>query len=218
MGLCQGIVAELSDILDDSEVANKFCDRELVYTRSIVMQKSIAFPARNDIVAGFSHWMYEAKQRGINLEDFQKEARTAPRCALSLGGHEDGIVEEEDLTPLTPKNLALPLFTLALCCLVSALIHFVSRAKKRTSTGATLSDDGERDNSNVTLGLDRDSNHFSSVASFNDKRLSIEDMPDSRTLYKTLLNLQSYQNDLVKSMIEREKEEKEEIWGDEEIQ
>ena len=213
-GSCQGVVAGLSDILDNAELANKFCDRGLVYTRSVVMHKPVAFPARKEIVAGLSHWMYEANQRGIDFTNFQKEARTPAQCVLSIDGHEVGISDEDHLIPLTPNNLALPLITLALCCLISALIHFHSTdgcqvKKKHAPALAASSDNGERKKSNNTLGTNRENHNFPSLASFNGTRLSIEDVPDSQTLFKTLQNLQNYQNDLVTLMIARQKVEKE---------
>ena len=71
---CGGLVTGIDDLLMDSNKMMEFCDRNLVHTSVTVLDKLVAMPATNKIVAGISYWMFEATKKGI----FLKHTRSKP--------------------------------------------------------------------------------------------------------------------------------------------
>lgn len=125
-GRCGALVQGSIDARALPHVAQMYCDRELVRVGHVIAKKPVAFPARKDIVAGISHFLQEAESRGVTFGKYLDTIELACSQDVDLGW-KDG----SDLAVLTSENMALPLTTLGICCLVSAILHCFSLIRKK---------------------------------------------------------------------------------------
>jgi len=130
-GKCVGLVAAVEDVLGDRKIMEPMCDRNLMYTSSIVLEMPVSLPACKEIVAGISYWMHEAKKKGILFETYQEKTFATPVCTLSLRQNQIDGGDENSLHRLTLANFALPLLMLAFCCVISAVLQFRHQARGR---------------------------------------------------------------------------------------
>ena len=128
-GRCGGIAAGAFDIRSEPGLMESFCSRNMVSTKSVVVEKPLALPACPDIAAGVSYWMIEAQSEGIFYETFEQRAAIPATCNLDI--HQD---EADELKPLTPANFALPFFVLAVSAAFAIAVEIRSRRQgKRLS-------------------------------------------------------------------------------------
>ena len=74
-GKCNILAMGSEDISTDFELVNRLCENDLVLTTSVLVEIPIAFPARDKIASGFSHWIYEANRNGITVEKIKDKFR-----------------------------------------------------------------------------------------------------------------------------------------------
>ena len=123
-GLCNAIAAGISDIRNSEDIMKLFCERGLVSTGSLVLEKPIVFPIDKDYVAAFSHWMYEGQKQGITFSGFEAEHQPPLACPLELSTEPKGV---DELLAMTPANFAFPITLLVVCAIVALLIHCYER-------------------------------------------------------------------------------------------
>ena len=127
-GYCDVVVTGTSDILSSESIQAEFCSRSLVYTSSLVLEKATAFPVSRDLAAGFSHYMYEAEQKGIRYSDFEEASRPPEVCTLQLS---NTLGEDLETPSLSVANFALPFTVMLSCALIAILVHLYTM---KTST------------------------------------------------------------------------------------
>jgi len=227
---CGGLVTGIDDLLMDSNMMMEFCERNLVHTSVTVLDKLVAMPATNEIVAGISYWMFEATKKGILFETYQQQARPPKVCALSMH-HKDNEVDEV-LPRLTVVNFALPFIVLFVCFVISTVLQlrFHRRNLHQLSLKNTLGSlRGKKTNTIITTTMKSEEMIVTTpAADENDKQsgqqvynivqpspvlLPMEDFistNDSDAMLKKWRevqnyqnNLQTYQNHLVELMINK---------------
>jgi hypothetical protein len=206
---------------------NKFCDRNLVDTNTMLLEKPVAFPACKDIVAGISYWIYEAKKKGISFESYRDASQPPRVCQVSMFNNDaDGV--QEDLRPLTPANFALPLLTVVLCCLVATILqlrhktivhHRRSRYKRDTPPRTNTLSNSE-DTTILPTSFDHTFPNNNQQGQQDGDQLFVvqpvlspilvEDIVtpnNSETILKTLRDIQNYQKNLVELLVTHQQQQ-----------
>lgn len=164
---CKAIVYGFANL----ELKNKLCERDLVITKSVVLENPVAWPIRPDYAAGLSYWMYEAdKKHGLKVESLKEEydAKTEqPSCNVQFSPEQS---DSDEYTKISFYNLFLPfVFFGSFAMLAFGLQLHATRLKKNRRRGML---DGTFIGRNSTLGL---------VASFTKKdhsvKFDLDDLP-----------------------------------------
>jgi hypothetical protein len=133
-GLCKAIAAGNFDVLSNAIIMGNFCDRGLVSTGSLVVEKSMGFPTCSDLAAGLSHWMAEAEKQRITFDSFEMNARPPEQCTLRV----DEEADFDELLPLTAENFALPFLVLLVCAVFAVVLHLsITRRHKNQFSGVS---------------------------------------------------------------------------------
>ena len=122
-GICEGIVESFDDLLSDPYWMVQFCDRDLVYTDSVVLNIPAAIPACEEYVAGISYWIKVAEHKGIKFKSFLKSYQPQPHCDFSLKSRKEDDSDDDQLKKLTPGNFLFPFLCLAFCGLVATILQ-----------------------------------------------------------------------------------------------
>lgn len=227
-GNCGGLIGSKGDVLHDTSLMNKFCVRNLVDTNRIILEKPIAFPACNDIVAGISYWIYEAEKRGIAFKSYQDASQPPSVCQMSIYDNgADGV--QDDLRPLTPANFALPLLTVVLCSLIATIlqlrhkiiVHYRRSHYKRDATPKTNTLRNNEDTTSLPTSFDNKFPNNNQQDQHDDDQLFVvrpvlspilvEDVVtpnNSDTILKTLRDIQNYQKNLVELLVTQQQQQR----------
>ena len=79
----------------DTELMAKFCDLNLVFTESLVIENQVGFPLQTSLKhAGLSYWIYMAEkyygitvQNMIKTQKYDNEYSRQPGCETRLSAH-----------------------------------------------------------------------------------------------------------------------------------
>lgn len=138
-GKCEVMALGVTDTTKDAQ--EMMCERNLVYTSSLIIENPIAFPIRKGLASGFSYWMYQGeKYNGVSIPNSEEEASSASVLErLSCGSVEFSVEEESesnDYEQITPRNMFFPfIFYLAFAFLAIILQLFHQRNTKQGRRG-----------------------------------------------------------------------------------
>jgi len=132
-GKCKALAVGWEDTSMDRSFLDRLCERELVYTDSMFLETPIAFPIRQGLAAGFSHWMLQAK-RNHNLvlqtvkDEFATESAETSSCNVHFS---TGDIETSDYDPIDIEHMALPIIIFIVCCSLAIIGHLCERRDKK---------------------------------------------------------------------------------------
>lgn len=113
-GKCAVLAIGKEDTLFDSTLMEKFCQRELVFTDSLILETPIAFPIKPEIMSGMSYWILEAeKYHSVSIENSKVKYSPHLSCNVELAQEED----LGDYAQISVLNMILPIS--------KYLMHFV---------------------------------------------------------------------------------------------
>jgi len=142
MKKCEVIV--LSEIdLDDKGIFDRLCDYNLVNTKSLVIEKDIAFPVSKDLVGGLSWLMTRAKDAYITPKRFKDKYAVEPRCNNKSYDRQQR---------LSPASMSFPAMVLAACCILVIFMHIIRLVKiKRNKKAMKNIEEEDRNLRDVTI-------------------------------------------------------------------
>ena len=106
-GKCKFLAIGWEDTGSDTDFLEMLCERNLVYTDSLIVEIPIAFPIRPEIAAGFSYWMYQGERyHGTTIETAKEEFSEEVSCNVKFSRVE---TEASDTDQITVKNMFFPL-------------------------------------------------------------------------------------------------------------
>jgi len=139
-GKCEVMAVGTMDSLGDLNLIDLFCERDLVFTDSLVMENPVGFPIRSDLATGFSYWMYQGeKYHDIDIqtlqEEYSEEFQRQPSCDVLLSGQSSD--ENSEYAKIDVANLFFPLMFFLVCAAVGALLQLYYRwAVKQIEPGS----------------------------------------------------------------------------------
>eukprot|EP00585_Thalassiosira_rotula_P016167 CAMPEP_0196189048 /NCGR_PEP_ID=MMETSP0911-20130528/43485_1 /TAXON_ID=49265 /ORGANISM="Thalassiosira rotula, Strain GSO102" /LENGTH=268 /DNA_ID=CAMNT_0041460551 /DNA_START=1 /DNA_END=807 /DNA_ORIENTATION=- len=133
------------DSLGDMKLMDLFCERDLVFTESLVMENPVGFPIRSKLASGFSYWMYQGeKYHDINIQllqdEYNEKYQNKPNCNVLLSEEDD---EVSEFTRIDVANLFFPLMFFLGFAAIGAILQCYScwaleKAKKDGRNRSTL--------------------------------------------------------------------------------
>lgn len=125
-GLCDVLIYGFANI----DLMNMLCERDLVFTDSLVIENPVAFPVKTEYQAGLSYWMYQAeKTKGITVESLKKEydrtSQVQPDCVVNLS--QAAVEESDEFAQVTLENLFLPFIFYASFATLASCLQFYAR-------------------------------------------------------------------------------------------
>jgi len=123
-GECEVMAVGKMDSLGDLKLIDLFCERDLVFTDSLVMDNPVGFPIRSDLASGFSYWMYQGeKYHDIDVQTLREDEKfqTQPSCNVLLS--EQSSDENSEYAKIDVANLFFPLVFFLVCAVVGALLQ-----------------------------------------------------------------------------------------------
>ena len=135
-GNCDVLAVGREDNLIDSDLMNQFCDEDLVFTDSLIVEVPIALPVSPEFVSGLSYWIFRGEKfHDVSIANSAKEyveRNGSPKCNVELANL-GGMEETDDLTPLSPKNMVFPIIFFVGFALLAMLLQIIDeRIHKKT--------------------------------------------------------------------------------------
>ena len=135
-GNCDVLAVGREDNLIDSDLMNQFCDEDLVFTDSLIVEVPIALPVSPEFVSGLSYWIFRGEKfHDVSIANSAKEyveRNGSPDCEVELANL-GGMEETDDLTPLSPKNMVFPIIFFVGFALLAMLLQIIDeRIHKKT--------------------------------------------------------------------------------------
>mmetsp|Transcript_26755 Transcript_26755/g.43476 ORF Transcript_26755/g.43476 Transcript_26755/m.43476 type:complete len:288 (+) Transcript_26755:506-1369(+) len=132
-GKCKALAIGWEDTSMDRSFLDKICKRELVYTESMFFETPMGFPIRQDLAAGFSHWILEAKGKNdfsiqTAKNEYAQKSTPSRSCKVQFSV---GDIETSDYDPITVENMILPIMVFMACCILAIIGHLCSRKNKK---------------------------------------------------------------------------------------
>jgi len=169
-GDCDVLAVGREDNLIDSDLMNQFCDEDLVFTDSLIVEVPIALPVSPEFVSGLSYWIFRGEKfHDVSIANSAKEyveRNGSPDCEVELANL-GGMEETDDLTPLSPKNMVFPIIFFVGFALLAMLLQIIDeRIHKKTGrhtlvgrpSTLDLFDDSKRRKLNRRLPKEGESN------------------------------------------------------------
>ena len=162
VGLVEDYDNELCDVLiygfANLDLMNMLCERDLVFTDSLVIENPIAFPVKTEYQSGLSYWMYQAeKTKGMTVESLKEEYdRTSPvqpDCVVNLS--QAAVEESDEFAQVTLENLFLPFIFYASFATIASFLKLYARWMGKTGRRGLL--DSAYLGRQSTLGLGKKS-------------------------------------------------------------
>ena len=162
VGLVEDYDNELCDVLiygfANLDLMNMLCERDLVFTDSLVIENPVAFPVRTEYQSGLSYWMYQAeKTKGMTVESLKEEYdRTSPvqpDCVVNLS--QAAVEESDEFAQVTLENLFLPFIFYASFAALASCLQFYARWMRKMGRRGLL--DSSYLGRQSTLGLGKKS-------------------------------------------------------------
>ena len=125
-GKCKLLAIGYEDTSSDKSFLDKLCERELVYTESVVAEIPMAFPLRQGISSGFSYWMYQGERSGVTLEASKSEFPVVANCDVHL---DTDVTEGSETDQITVKNMFLPIIFFVVCAFIAVILQIVHQHK-----------------------------------------------------------------------------------------
>jgi hypothetical protein len=99
-GACDFLSIGYEDTAMDTDIIQELCDRNLVFTDSVILEIPIALPCRGDLVNGLSYWIKKASLGGITLQASKKKFEQSVKCDVYLS-------DEDDLATVSSRKAML---------------------------------------------------------------------------------------------------------------
>mmetsp|Transcript_36129 Transcript_36129/g.67048 ORF Transcript_36129/g.67048 Transcript_36129/m.67048 type:complete len:698 (-) Transcript_36129:205-2298(-) len=124
-GKCKALAIGWEDTSMDRSFLDRLCENELVYTDSMFHETPIAFPIRQGLAAGFSHWMLQAKRNhNLVLQAVKDEFATESACNVHFSAEN---IETSDYDPIDVEHMALPIILFIVCSSLAIIGHLCER-------------------------------------------------------------------------------------------
>lgn len=123
---CDFIAVGKEDAKSNIELMNMFCERDLVFTNSLIIENQVAFPIRPDLAAGLSYWIYQgAKYHGITVDTSMTEYDILNKRQASCQDFEfnEQEIEADEYTQITLKNLFPPIIFFLAFALIATVVQ-----------------------------------------------------------------------------------------------
>ena len=121
-GKCKLLAIGYEDTSSDKSFLDRLCERELVYTESVVAEIPMAFPLRQGISSGFSYWMYQGERSGVTLEASKSEFPVVANCDVHL---DTDVTEGSETDQITVKNMFLPIIFFVVCVFIAVILQII---------------------------------------------------------------------------------------------
>ncbi|KAL7540473.1 hypothetical protein ACHAXR_010132, partial [Thalassiosira sp. AJA248-18] len=120
---CSAMAVGYEDTSMDEVYLTKLCERNLVYTDSIIAEIPIAFPIRSKLASGFSYWMYEGERRhDVSLQIAKDAFPQDIDCRVHFS-RED--TEGSEYDEITVNNMFFPLMFFVSFAVLAVLLQLV---------------------------------------------------------------------------------------------
>ncbi|KAL7545097.1 hypothetical protein ACHAWF_008455 [Thalassiosira exigua] len=133
-GRCDFLAVGKDDALSNIELVNQFCNRNLTFTDSVILENQVSFPVRSELAAGLSYWIHVAEKyhkvtvRTV-LEEYNRKYQRQAKCAVDITTSQ----EVDDYAHITPKNLFFPVVFFVVCAVLAAILQYCKRLDRRGS-------------------------------------------------------------------------------------
>lgn len=118
---CKVLVVSWEDTSMDSTFTAKLCERDLVFTQSVIIDMPMAFPINSRLISSFSYWMYEAaKYHEVSIPNAKAKFSEGESCNIHLS--------QQDATTgaqIQVQNMFLPLMVFFACVVVAIILQLV---------------------------------------------------------------------------------------------
>ncbi|KAL7540238.1 hypothetical protein ACHAXR_012527, partial [Thalassiosira sp. AJA248-18] len=126
--MCSAMAVGYEDTSMDEVYLKKMCERNLVYTDSIIAEIPIAFPIRSKLASGFSYWMWEGERRhDVSLQIAKDDFRPDIDCSVHfnhvLFNQEDPEGSEYD--EISVNNMFFPIMFFVVFAVLAVLLQIV---------------------------------------------------------------------------------------------
>mmetsp|Transcript_36003 Transcript_36003/g.63128 ORF Transcript_36003/g.63128 Transcript_36003/m.63128 type:complete len:701 (+) Transcript_36003:59-2161(+) len=163
-GKCRVMAVGYEDTSMDTAYLEKLCERDLVYTDSLVVEVPIAFPIRANLAAGFSYWMYQGERLGVLLQTAKDEFPQETTCNIYFP---QGDSETSDYAKISVKNMFLPIMFFVACTVLAVILQIIHLIQVKRGVGSLV---GRRS----TLTLVTDSRGTNRKTSWSKRRSWLE--------------------------------------------
>ena len=146
-GKCELLAIGYEDTSSDKSFLDRLCERELVYTESVVAEIPMAFPLRQGISSGFSYWMYQGERSGVTLESSKSEFPVVANCDVHL---DTDVTEGSETDQITVKNMFLPIIFFVVCAFIAVILQIVHQRNVKQGRKSLV---GRRSTFNLTQSV-----------------------------------------------------------------
>jgi len=188
-GECEVVAHAPRIVLSKAPVMEKFCDRELVLTNSLVLEKYIGLPISERYAQSMSYFISlgeNEKENRISYDDYTEDNFPPAKCDFNfeaIGGIED------DTMSLSLKHMILPILIFLFTVVLSLLIH-VTRVQHKSIRRKALF------NNSVLKELEKCSNELD--GDFQDNHDSFNHKKNEHPVDSCVNSFSLYPNDIVK--------------------
>ena len=146
-GKCELLAIGYEDTSSDKIFLDRLCERELVYTESVVAEIPMAFPLRQGISSGFSYWMYQGERSGVTLEASKSEFPVVANCDVHL---DTDVTEGSETDQITVKNMFLPIIFFVVCVFIAVILQIIHQRNVKQGNKSLV---GRRSTFNLTQSV-----------------------------------------------------------------
>ena len=187
-GECEVVAHAPRIVLSKAPVMEKFCDRELVLTNSLVLEKYIGLPINERYAQSMSYFISlgeNEKENKISYDDYTEDNFPPAKCDFNfeaIGGIED------DTMSLSLKHIILPILIFLFSVILSLLIHVTRVQHKSIRRRSPLKKSISKELENRMNKLNED---------FQDDHESFKHRKNKQSVDLCENSLSLYQNDIV---------------------
>eukprot|EP00804_Cyclotella_cryptica_P022423 CCRYP_015088-RB/>CCRYP_015088-RB protein AED:0.07 eAED:0.07 QI:1088/1/1/1/1/0.83/6/330/385 len=135
-GHCAAMAIGREDTTTDGDLLEMFCERNLVFTDSLILENPIGFPIKPDLVSGLSYWIMEGeKYHGISVQNSKTQYSPHISCDVEFVGEEQDL---GDYAQISPANMILPIMTFLVCAMAAIFLHIFRKKKVRKASTKAL--------------------------------------------------------------------------------
>jgi len=122
-GKCRVMAVGFEDTSMDTTYLKALCERDLVFTDSLVVEIPIGFPIKSSLSAGFSYWMYQGlTHHGVSLQTAKDEFPQDIGCDVHLSEEATGGSEGD---VISVKNMFFPIMFFVGCAVIAVLFQLI---------------------------------------------------------------------------------------------
>jgi len=146
LGRCEVLAIGWEDTSLDSSLMKKFCERDLLFTNSLLTEIPLAFPIRTELASGFSYWMLQGEKfHDLTItkkkDEYSKEHGNPCNVELSVNRHSPSNAlsrraPSENYAKITVKMMVFPIIFFLSCTLLAVVLQlFHQRYGRRSYIG-----------------------------------------------------------------------------------